>query len=104
MGSGNAYEGSNVTPIAIALACEVALHRLHADPRERLAINPYGASVQRAVLAHWLKAHDETIEPVDPFRSAQPISIAVVEAQLQWQRQHLLGLQQRKGRAVRSPL
>ena len=82
---------------------EPALHRLHPDPHKRLAVDPDRAGIQRRVRLERLESHDVAVVALDTRRPVQPVPVALVEPQQQRQRQHLLGLQQRKRRAIRSP-
>ena len=96
--------GRSASPRSTRPAREPALHRLDAHARERLAIDPDGAPIERPILADRLEAPARSSEPSTRRVADQAIAVAVVEPQLQRQRQHLLRLQQRKRRTIGAPL
>ena len=83
---------------------QAALNGVHADPRKRLHVDPHRSPVERAVFTHRVEADDVAVVAVDAFAARQPVAVAVVEAELQREREQFFRLQQRKRRAIDSPL
>ena len=67
------------------------------------AVDPDVPRIERRVRLERFEPHDVAVVAVDTLGPVQPVAVALVEPQLQRQRQHLLGLQQRKRRAIRIP-
>ena len=76
------------------------LDGLHAHARKAAAIDPDGPAKERSPLIDGVELDDVAVETVDLLRAGQPVAIVVAEAELERQRQDLLGLQQRKRRPV----
>ena len=71
-----------------------------AHARKAASIDPDRPAKERSPLIDGVELDDVAVETVDLLRAGQPVAIIVAEAELERQRQDLLGLQQRKWRPV----
>ncbi len=80
------------------------LHGLHAHAREAAALDPDGAAIERLAVGDRIEADHVAVVPADALGAGQPVAVVAAEPQLQRQRQHFLGLQQRERRPIAAPL
>ena len=83
---------------------QLRLDRLNLEPDVRRAVDPHRPAIERVRRIDRVEPDDERRPSADRVHAVEPVRVVLVQPQVERQRQHLLGLHERKRRTIGRPL